>query len=236
MDANRRAAVQVVQQGVVLRPMHADDLSFAVSMHRRFFPDGFFARLGAGFLTEYYRAFLTGPYALAYVADLDGRRAGFLVGVTDAAMHRHHVLRTHGRALLLRALVALLVRPRLAWHFLRTRVRRYTRRLVGSGGQTAAAGAPGTAERVGVLSRVAVAEDARAHGIGSALTERFLEGVAEAGCTRVTLVTSVGETGAGAYWAARGWAACGEHSTPDGQRLATYDRSVRPRWGEHEES
>ena len=38
--------------------MNTADLGFVVREHRRHFPDGFFARLGRGFLREYYRAFL----------------------------------------------------------------------------------------------------------------------------------------------------------------------------------
>lgn len=113
-----------------VRRMESGDLDFIVREHQERFPDGFFVRLGPRFLTEYYRSFLTGPHARGCVAELAGERVGFLVGVLDPTAHRSHVIKRHGRALTVVASTALMLSPALAWHFLRTRARRYIRRLV----------------------------------------------------------------------------------------------------------
>jgi GNAT superfamily N-acetyltransferase len=213
--------------GVVrLRRMRSEDLDFVVRQHQTHFPEGFFARLGRGFLTEYYRPYLSSRFARASIADADGRPVGYLVGVTHPAAHRDYVLRTHGPALLLRAVQALLARPGLARSFLRTRARKYLakalrqlRRQDPSTGQSAP-------RRIAVLDRVAVAPPARSQGIGSALIESFVAEAAQAGCARVHLVTADGDGGAAGYYESTGWQCCGEHRTPDGQKLLTYDRPV----------
>ncbi|WP_106432594.1 GNAT family N-acetyltransferase [Streptomyces zinciresistens] len=205
--------------------MDPDDLPFVVAEHLGHFPDGFFARLGPRFLAAYTRTYLSGPDARAYTAEIGGQPVGFLVGVTDPAAHRRHVLRDHGRGLLLRALGSLSVRPRLALHFLRTRLVRYCRKLIPNrAARRAPAAGPAAAPPgvTAVLAHVVVAEHARSRGIGAALIARFVEDAAEAGCARVTLVTAA-EGGAGAYYEWLGWLRQGETHTPDGRHLLTYD-------------
>ncbi|WP_051859918.1 GNAT family N-acetyltransferase [Streptomyces anulatus] len=207
--------------GVRIRLMEPDDLPFVVAEHLGHFPEGFFARLGPRFLAAYNRAYLTSPDARAYTAETGGQPVGFLVGVTDPAAHRRHVLRDHGRGLLLRALGSLCVRPRLAVHFIRTRLARYCRKLIPHrAARQAPAGAPSGV--TAVLAHVVVAEHARSRGIGAALIARFVEDAADADCARVTLVT-VAEGGAGPYYEWLGWLRQGETRTPDGRRLLTYD-------------
>jgi ribosomal protein S18 acetylase RimI-like enzyme len=207
--------------------MSPADLGFVVREHRRHFPDGFFARLGRGFLREYYRAFLTSAKSRTVVAELDGTPVGYLVGVTDPAAHRSHVVQHHGRTLVVRAVAAMLVRPSLAYRFLRTRVGLYTCKLLRrprahSGGPVQANDASVTA----VLTHVAVAPEAQSIGIGSELIDHFDQEVAAAGCDRLALVTASGEHGAGPYYRRRGWMPRGERRTPDGMRLTTYERPV----------
>ncbi len=120
--------------------MSPADLGFVVREHRRHFPHGFFARLGGGFLREYYRAFLTSAKSRTVVAELDGAPVGYLVGVTDPAAHRSHVVHRHGRVLVARAVAAMLVRPSLAFRFLRTRVGLYTRKLLRRGSRVSSGG------------------------------------------------------------------------------------------------
>lgn len=202
--------------------MEPDDLPFVVAEHLRHFPDGFFARLGPKFLAAYNRTYLTGPDARAFTAEIGGQPVGFLVGVTDPAAHRRHVLREHGRGLLLRALGSLCLRPRLALHFLRTRLGRYCRKLIpnrAAAPHVSSAGPPGL---TAVLAHVVVAEHARGHGIGAALVACFVAEAADAACARVTLVTAA-EGGAGPYYERQGWLCQGETRTPDGRHLLTYD-------------
>ncbi|TPQ19944.1 GNAT family N-acetyltransferase [Streptomyces sporangiiformans] len=201
--------------------MGPDDLPYVVAEHLRHFPDGFFARLGSKFLTAYNRTYLTCPDARAYIAEMGGQPVGFLVGATDPAAHRRHVLRDYGRGLLFRALGSLCLRPRLALHFLRTRLVRYGRKLIPSRAapQSPAAGPSGV---TAVLDYVVVAEHARGRGTGARLIARFVKEATDVGCARVTLVTTA-QGGAGPYYDRLGWRHQGEIRTPEGRVLLTYD-------------
>ncbi|HWL97938.1 MAG TPA: GNAT family N-acetyltransferase [Nocardioidaceae bacterium] len=209
--------------------MSPADLGFVVREHRRHFPHGFFARLGGGFLREYYRAFLTSAKSRTVVAELDGAPVGYLVGVTDPAAHRSHVVHRHGRVLVARAVAAMLVRPSLAFRFLRTRVGLYTRKLLRRGPRVPSGGSVEASDdgcATAVLTHVAVTPEAQSIGIGTELIDRFDREVAGVGCDRLALVTASGDDGAGPYYRRRGWTPRGDRSTPDGLRLTTYERPV----------
>jgi GNAT superfamily N-acetyltransferase len=207
------------------RRMAAADLPFVVDQHLHHFPDGFFARLGPAFLTEYYRGFLTGDSVSATIAEVDGRQVGYLVGVTDPPAHREHVVRRHGRSLVLKALAAMLLQPALGLVFLRTRLLLYARKLLRRRTPAAPADAAAVVPTA-VLTHVAITTGAQSNGIGSELIRRFEDEVATAGCRRLTLVTASGADGAGPYYERRGWTPCGERRTPDGLWLTTYQRAV----------
>ncbi|GGZ98852.1 GNAT family N-acetyltransferase [Streptomyces bluensis] len=216
--------------GCAVRPMEPEDLHFVVTEHRAHFPDGFFARLGPRYLAAYTRTYLTSPHARAYIAEADGLPVGFLVGVTDPAAHRQHLVRTHGRRLALHACASLTVRPRLALHFLRTRLGRYARKLLPARRDPAQQPAP-VAPRPGVtavLAHVAILGRVRSLGLGSALIRRFTDEAATAGCARVSLVTAAGPDGAGRYYERLGWQHVGETRTPEGRALLTYEYDLSP--------
>lgn len=105
--------------------MTAVDLRFAAELHRRWLGHGLFPALGPRFLRCYLRTFLPGQAAVALVAEVDGAAAGFLVGVFDERTHLRGVVRQHGLRLAATGLIALAARPRVAWRFARTRLRRY---------------------------------------------------------------------------------------------------------------
>lgn len=202
--------------------MMTADLPFVVREHRHHFPDGFFARLGPAFLTAFTRTYLGSPDGRAYVAELNGQTVAFLVGVTNPVGHRRYLLRVHGVQLAFRAACGLAIRPRLALHFLRTRLVRYSRRLLSRGG----APDPGPTAPGGltaVLAHVAVATEARSRGIGTVLVDRFVADAAYCGCARVSLVTLTGVDGAGPYYQRLGWQPRGETRTPEGRSLTTYE-------------
>jgi GNAT superfamily N-acetyltransferase len=77
-----------------------------------------------------------------------------------------------------------------------------------------------------VLTHVAVTPDSQACGIGSRLVGWFEGRAAESGCDSMVLVTASDKSGAGRFYRSRGWTATGEHCTPDGLRLTTYERPV----------
>jgi ribosomal protein S18 acetylase RimI-like enzyme len=202
------------------------DLRAIARLHRRCLPDGFFARLGPGFLRRYHASFLASPLATALVvAGPDGDPSAFLVGTLRNRAHYRWVMQRHGVGLATRMLLALWVRPRLAWVFARTRVGRYVRWVLrypfrhrrtaaASPGADAAepAAAPVTAPQpVAVLTHVAVDEAARGNGAGRRLVEVFVDRAREAGAAEARLVTDV-DGGASAFYERLGWSLVGERN------------------------
>jgi ribosomal protein S18 acetylase RimI-like enzyme len=106
------------------------DLRATAALHRRALPEGFFARLGPGFLRAYHASFVASPEAVALVVsapDAGGDPAGFVVGTLRNRAHYRWVLRHASPRLALRLVAALVRRPRLAGVFVRTRAARYVR-------------------------------------------------------------------------------------------------------------
>jgi hypothetical protein len=67
-------------------PLDQRHLSSVVSIHVKAFPDFFLSFLGAGFLREYYAAFLCDTSGLAFVAQEEsacGRVLGVVVGTAQ---------------------------------------------------------------------------------------------------------------------------------------------------------
>lgn len=204
---------------VQLRRMGLQDLSFVTGLHQATFCGGFFVRLGARFLSRYYRTFLDGPLATALVCENEGVTRGYLVGVLDPPEHRRLLLRHHGLPLAVSAFVNLIRRPGLALHFLRTRARRYLRALAKHPRVPTAAS---EAKKVAVLTYVVVDPSARGAGIGYALVRKFLDEAAAVGRSEACLVTVAGPEGAGGFYAAQGWVRVGESRRADGQPLEHY--------------
>jgi ribosomal protein S18 acetylase RimI-like enzyme len=215
------------QPRVVVRPLAATDLDFVIRQHRLHFPHGFFARLGENFLREYYRGYLTGGSGIAWAIEFEGRLAGYLVGTTDPQRHRDHVIRRHGRRLTAQAALGLLRHPGLAGLFLRTRARRYARKLLARAlrrRRTRTATRP-TVTDVAVLSHVVVAPSAQGLGLGSWIIDQFVSAAASSGCREVVLVTASGGR-ASAYYRRRGWTLVNTHTTPDGLPLDSYSLRI----------
>ena len=147
---------------LLIRRARRADLPATAAVHAALFPHGLFARLGTDFLRRWHATFHDGKHAVAYVAVVprdhvaagagrtsDGEVVGYLLGATDHVAHVEAVIAAHRRELVLAGAGALLVRPALAAHFLRTRARRYLRRMLRRRPVRAAGSAGGT-------SRVAV--------------------------------------------------------------------------------
>lgn len=190
--------------------MTAADLRFVVLLHRSSLAHGLFPALGPRFLRAYLHTYATSPFGLAYLALLDGAPVGYLVGTVDEAAHVRYVLRRRGFRLMLLGVTALLLRPRLAWRFVRTRAKRYVTagtRLARSGAQ--ASPAAGSAEPVAVLSHIAVSAPARGSGVGGVLVERFVEDARSAGAVAARLLTKGDKGGAIGFYESLGWCPCG---------------------------
>ena len=197
-----------------VRPANAEDAAAIADLHVRLLPHGFFADLGRGFLRAYHRGFMASPHAISIVACQDQSVVGFLAGAIDAPAQQRHLIRRHGLRLLLAAVAALIVRPSLAVRFLSTRLGRYARGFLRAARPVtvgAAETAPGDAERVAVLTHVAVDPVVQGGGGGTALVEAFVREVERAaGPRRVELVT-LADGGASEFYERLGWRSCGEH-------------------------
>ncbi|MGW0197164.1 GNAT family N-acetyltransferase [Nonomuraea sp. NPDC003201] len=185
-----------------LRVMELRDVPFAVRLHQDHLSQGFFVELGEKFLRRYYRTFLTSPAAVALVAEVDHQPAGFLVGCTDADVHRRHVARLERWRLARAGAASLLVRPELAGKFIRTRAQRYTRSLRHAGHEPAGE-APN--ERVGTLSHIAVDQAMRRHGVGSRLVNGFVNIARVHGVGHLQLQTSPSNANARQFYVDLGW-------------------------------
>ncbi|MFB9966425.1 GNAT family N-acetyltransferase [Sinosporangium siamense] len=172
-----------------LRVMELRDVPAVIRLHQDHLAQGFFVELGETFLRRYYRTFLTSPAAVALVAEVGGQLAGFLVGCTDAEVHRRHVAHLEGWRLARAGAASLLLHPVLAGKFVRTRAQRYAQRLrhatQETSGQT-------PAERTGTLSHLAVDQAMRRHGVGSRLVTGFVDiaKVHGVGCLRLHMAPS----------------------------------------------
>ena len=191
------AEVAVVSAGLA-------DVAFSAALHAEALPHGFFVDLGPGFLRAYHRTYLDSPYAVFKVASLKGHRIGFVAGAIDPARHRRWLFRRHGLRLAAIGTGALLVRPRVGLHFLRTRVQRYLAAWRRHRGQPGGRAAESTAAHA-QLSHLATAPGARGVGAGAALVRAFVESARAGGADEVTLTTLRGPDGAGPFYRSQGW-------------------------------
>jgi ribosomal protein S18 acetylase RimI-like enzyme len=208
---------------VQVRTMRASDVRYAAALHRECLPHGLFPALGDRFLGSYLFTYATSPFGIALIVDVDGDPAGFLVGSFDSQAHRSHVVRQHGTSLAIRAGIAMLCRPPVAWRFLRTRLARYAlgftrRRLAPSRAVSNATPEPRTA----VLSHVAVAPSARGSSAGTTLVSSFVQRVTATEAEVAELLTRDDELGAGRFYASLGWDHDGRFTDRDGLRWAKF--------------
>jgi ribosomal protein S18 acetylase RimI-like enzyme len=231
---------------LLIRRAQYADLPATAELHAALLPHGLFPRLGAGFLQRWHATYLAGEHAVAYVAvgprgqaapgaapTFDGDVVGFLLGATDQGAHVEAVIAAHRRELVLAGAAALLVRPALAVHFLRTRALRYLRRLLrrrpgartAPTGQSSADGVA-TAPPVAVVTAVAVVPAARGAGVGVRLLEMFLVEARSAGAPAAELVTQADREGASAFYTRLGWIAQDVHPDHDGAMVRRFRRDL----------
>lgn len=218
---------------VVVRPATPDDMDFTSRTHLKHLPYGLFPQLGPAFLRRWHATFLGTPEGIALVAVRTGgeaeRTVGFLVGSLDQVALTHHVLLHHRVRLGAAGAWSLLVRPRVALHFLRTRAATYARRLMRSPALRKGQDGPPGAERpdgdlapVAVLTALAITPEERGSGAGAALVAAFVDQARAAGVVEAWLTTLAGEGGAGGFYEALGWRRREVHPTRDGVLMATY--------------
>lgn len=204
---------------LVLRRMGLSDLEFTIGLHRLAFPTNVMGRLGTPMLKAYYRTFLDGPEVWAQVAIVDGRPAGYLVGVLDLDAYRRNRRVHHGPALAMAGLQGVFRSPVLVVLLALRRMRRGLDRITGRHANSATV----DARRLTVLSHVAVAGDLRDRGIGTALVRAFIRASTDAAADAATLATLAGDAGAGAFYDARGWQLVNQRSTADHRAIRIYE-------------
>jgi GNAT superfamily N-acetyltransferase len=220
-----------------ISPLEPADLTAAVVLHGRLLPHGFFVGLGVRFMCRYYRGYLDSPYAYGLGAREGGRLVGALVGTLDH--DRHTVWTTRNLpGLALAGGAALMRRPRMVKRFLSTRLGRYcravvrrVRRLRRSGHDARATHGTHVSSESGppqlaVLAHVFVDPDCQGSGLGARLVDGFVGEAKAAGAARAELVTLAGASGAGAFYAARGWRRRGGEHVVDGRAFHTYVRDL----------
>ncbi len=222
---------------VVIRLATPADIDFTARTHRQHLPHGLFPLLGQTFMKRWHTSFLGAPEGIALIAvhvgDDGERPLGFLVGAVDQVAHVHHVLGHHRFALGAAGVRSLLVRPRLALHFLRTRARAYARRLTSRPAPRHPRGdsrevRPQTPrdgrgpDPVAVVTALVVIPQAQGAGVGAALLAQFVERARTGPAPQAHLTTLDGADGAGSFYEGLGWQRRNVHPTRDGMLMATY--------------
>ena len=212
------------QADVHVRAAHEEDLDFCAALQAATLPHGFFAQLGHSFLRVYLRTFLLSPHAAARLLTVRGVPVGMVVGVLRPRSHGRWVLRNHGFCLAVAGAAALIVRPRVATHFVQTRARRYAR--VVSRRQNAVA----TEKRKppAVLSHVAVVPGADGAGFGRRLVEEFVDVSRDGGASAVALATLADDRGAAGFYRRLGWEQTSTTYDFDGNALIIFTVDVEP--------
>jgi ribosomal protein S18 acetylase RimI-like enzyme len=208
---------------------------YSAQLHRVALPGSFFVALGPRFLACYHESFRASPHGVALTAWLDGRPVGMLVGTTGNRAHYRWVARHRGLRLTGIGVLALIRRPALLRHFLRTRAGRYVR-AIGRYALRRASRTPGEApevdggspagRKIAVLTHVAVDDAARGHGLGRELVDAFVAEAAAAGASRAELVTDADNHDNHALYRHLGWTKIEERNGRDGDRKARFVRAV----------
>jgi GNAT superfamily N-acetyltransferase len=217
------SVAETLPRHLLLTHMDPVQVPVAAALHAEALPSGFFPRLGRSFLEAYLATYVDDPAGIAIAALEDGQLVGFVVGSTAPATRRSHVLRRHGIRLACRGAAALARDPALALHFLRTRGGAYLSRIAQTVFKRGVVHHP--AGRLAVLAHVAVVQAARGTGIGAELVHAFERQAADAGATRIVLVTRAGG-GAGRFYRKLGWREEGVCGDRDGVQWTRFAREV----------
>lgn len=201
--------------GVIVRPLHLDDLPFAAALHREALPDGFFVALGDRFLQRYYEAFLSSPDAVGLVATVGDERRGVLVGTVDHGRHYRWIVQRRRTTLAMSAVGALARRPRLAVEFLRTRAGRYARAALRLRRRQPTVASPQAGPITGHLTHIAVVPQSRENGVGSALVQEYVDAATTGGARRLRVATKA-DGGAADFYRRLGWRDAGTMNNLDG--------------------
>lgn len=207
------------------RPVERRDLHSLVQLHVQQFPEGFYTRLGAAFMTRYLRQFFRSPGALGLVAEQrDGAGlVGYLIGTLDEDAHDRFMYRRAALSLTAAGGWALAARPALWSDFVRRRTLWYARRYVSGAIRSRQSSAMA---RHGELLYICTAPGNRCRGVGAALLRAYVEQAQRAHAANLHLVSERDNTAAHEFYAHRGWQMLSESATRDGRPLVRMGLSL----------
>lgn len=210
---------------VEVTPMSRSDVVQTAALHEAHLPNGLFPALGQRFVRHWHRTFITSPHACALVArDANGRCCGFLIGTVDQGPYTAEVLHRDGWRLAVAGTIALVLRPRLAIHFVRTRMGRYLRRIAGVFRRTGPITPEhtGTAGSVAVLHAIVTIPEARGQGIAAALLDDFEATLRARKVPQLQLIT-LADGGAADFYRRRGYVETAHRNNRDGEPIVQFD-------------
>lgn len=207
-----------------LTSLSADAVRQTAALHAQLLPNGLFPALGQRFLRRWHRTFITSPQATGFVAyDADGTCCGFLIGTLDQGRYTGEVLRRQGFGLALAGAMALMLRPRLATYFLRTRGRRYLRKLTIRRHRLQDAHPHGPITGIAVLHAIATTPAVRGQGVGFALLKRYEQELMAHQVKTMQLVTQA-SGGACDFYRRAGYVETDRRLNRDGEAILQFDR------------
>lgn len=206
---------------VSLRPMAREDCDATADLHVRYLGDGLFPRLGRRFVRRWHATFVDSAHAVAHVAVRpDGEVLGFVVAAVDQRAYVTHTLQEARLSLLVRGGLAMLVRPRVAVVFARTRVRSYWARL-------RRPVKPGPAgPRTAVVHAIVTTPASRGTGVGRMLLARVEDDVRASPTGCIELLSEDGAQGGANFYRRLGWVEGESFVNRDARRMVRFSREV----------
>ena len=150
-------ASQPREHGIVVAPFRRQHVARVAALHCGALP-GLLSAMGPVAAAAFYEGYLASPRCVAFVDEHDGIVRGFVLGSGDPEGMRRDALRANTLGILRGMAASVLRRPRVL-------------RLLAGG--AAGLGAGGFDPRGPELTYIAVREDARGAGVGSALLAAF---------------------------------------------------------------
>lgn len=178
-----------------MTPFLREHVARVAALHCRALP-GLLSTLGATAAAAFYEGYLASPRCVAFVDARDGVVRGFVLGSRDPEGLRRDALRANTFGILRGVAASVLRRPGLLRHL-----------VSGVGGLSAGGFDPRAPE----LTYIAVREDARGAGVGSALLAAFHSALRGQGVGRYELSVEADNQEAVAFYEARGLRQAGSY-------------------------
>lgn len=199
--------------GVTIRPMTDAETEDAVAIHMAAFPAFFLTFLGPRFLRQLYRGIVGDPAGMAWVAEQDGRRLGFVAGTDSPSRFYRRLIRRRLIRFALAAAIPFLRRPSILPRLLRA--------------FTKPAEASASGARRAELMSLAVWPWAQQRGAGALLVQCFIDEARRRGAEVVYLTTdAAGNDAVNRFYERLGFSVVRRFTTAEGRVMNEYERKV----------